>query len=190
VGGNTPPKVVPYDFDEIVTDLNAVAPYDWRGFLTERLNTHAAHAPLGGIDHGGYRLTYAAQPTDFEQAYLDHNYQIDAWFSAGIVVSTTGIIQDVRMGSPAFQAGLGPGTKVVAVNGHGFTGEVLKQAIRGAKGTTEPIELIVSTDNEFRTVRLSYHDGEKYPRLERVEGTPDLLDEIIKPLAPGKGSGL
>jgi predicted metalloprotease with PDZ domain len=38
------------------------------------------------------------------------------------------------MGSPAFQAGLGPGTKLVAVNGHGFTGEVLKQAIRGAKG--------------------------------------------------------
>ncbi len=77
-----------------------------------------------------------------------------------------------------------------AVNGRGFTGEVLKQAIRGAKGTTEPIELIVSTDNEFRTVRLSYHDGEKYPRLKRVEGTPDLLDEILKPLAPGKGSGL
>ena len=94
------------------------------------------------------------------------------------------------MGSPAFQAGLGPGTKVVAVNGHGFTGDVLKQAIRGAKGTTEPIELIVSNDNEFRTVRLNYHDGEKYPRLERVEGTPDLLDEILKPLAPGKGSGL
>ena len=53
VGGNTPPKVVPYDFDEIVADLNAVVPYDWRGFLTQRLNTHAAHAPLGGIDHGG-----------------------------------------------------------------------------------------------------------------------------------------
>jgi hypothetical protein len=50
--------------------------------------------------------------------------------------------------------------------------------------------LIVSNDKEFRTVRLDYHDGEKYPRLERVEGTPDLLDDIIKPLAAGKGSGL
>jgi predicted metalloprotease with PDZ domain len=67
------------------------------------------------------------------------------------------------MGSPAFQAGLGPGAKLVAVNGHAFTAEVLKQAIRGAKGTTDPIELIVSNDNEFRTVRLDYHDGEKYP---------------------------
>jgi hypothetical protein len=75
---------------------------------------------------------------------------------------------------------------LVAVNGHAFTGEVLKQAIRQAT----PIELIVSNDNEFRTVRLDYHDGEKYPRLERVQGTPDLLDEILKPLAAGKGSGI
>jgi predicted metalloprotease with PDZ domain len=116
--------------------------------------------------------------------------QVDAWFSAGMMVSETGNIGDIRMDSPAFQAGLGPGTKLVAVNGHAFTGDVLKQAIRGAKGKTEPIELIVSNDDEFRTVRLDYHDGEKYPRLERVQGTTDLLDEILKPLAAGKGTGL
>ena len=69
VGGNTPPKVVPYDFDEIVADLNCVVAYDWRTFLTDRLNSHAAHAPLGGIEHGGYRLIYATEPTEFEQAY-------------------------------------------------------------------------------------------------------------------------
>jgi predicted metalloprotease with PDZ domain len=190
VGGNTPPEVVPYTFDEIVADLNTVAPYDWRSFLTERLESHAAHAPLGGIDHGGYRLVYNSEPTEYEQALLDSLKDIDAWFSAGLTVSTTGTIEDVRMGSPAFQAGLGPGAKLVAINGHAFTGEVLKQAIRGAKGTTVPIELIVSNDNEFRVVRLDYHDGEKYPRLERVAGTPALLDEILKPLAAAKGSGL
>jgi predicted metalloprotease with PDZ domain len=190
VGGNTPPKVVPYDFDEIVADLNAVAPYDWRAFLNERLNSHAAHAPLGGIDRGGYRLIYGTEPTSYEEAYLYQSKQTDAWFSAGLMVSESGALNDVRVDSPAFQAGLGPGMKLVAVNGHGYTADVLKQAIRGAKGTADPIELIVSNDNEFRTVRLDYHDGEKYPRLERVQGTPDLLDEIIKPLAAGKGTGL
>jgi len=190
VGGNTPPKVVPYDFDEIVADLNDVTPYDWRTFLNERLHSHAPHAPLGGIDHGGYRLTYGVQPSDFEQAYLAKTKQVDAWFSAGLMVGTTGNIDDVRVDSPAFQAGLGPGTKLVAVNGHGYTADVLKQAIRAAKGTTVPIELIVSTDNEFRTVTLNYHDGEKYPQLQRVQGTPDLLDEILKPLAPAKANGL
>ena len=190
VGGNTPPKVLPYDFDEVVADLNAIAPYDWRTFLNERLESHAAHAPLSGIEHGGYRLTYGTDPTSFEDAYLAKTKQVDAWFSAGIMVGAMGNINDVRMNSPAFQAGLGPGTKLVAVNGHGFTADVLRQTIRGAKGKTEPIELIVSNDDEFRIVRLDYHDGEKYPRLERVQGTTDLLDEILKPLAAGKGSGL
>jgi predicted metalloprotease with PDZ domain len=188
VGGNTGPEVVPYTFDEVVAALNAVAPYDWQGFLTERLRSHAGHAPLGGIEHAGYRLVYTAEPTPYEQAWVDNEKKIDAWFSVGLMVFTTGQIDDVRMGSPAFQAGLGPGTKLVAVDGHAFTAEVLKQAIREAK--TSPIELIVSSDNEFRTVRLDYHDGEKYPRLERVQGTPNLLDEILKPLAAGKGSGL
>jgi predicted metalloprotease with PDZ domain len=190
VGGNTPPKVVPYDFEEIVADLNSVAPYDWRTFLNQRLDSHAAHAPLGGIEHGGYKLVYGAEPTDYEKAVLSEMKQTDAWFSAGLMVRADGTIADVRMGSPAFQAGLGPITKLVAINGHAYTEDVLKQAIRAAKGTTDPIELIVSSDNEFRTVRLDYHDGEKYPRLERVQGTPDLLDEILKPLAAGKGSGL
>jgi predicted metalloprotease with PDZ domain len=106
------------------------------------------------------------------------------------MVRPDGTIADVRMGSPAFQAGLGPGTKLVAINNHGYTEDVLKQAIRAVKGNADPIELIVSNDNEFRTVHLEYHDGEKYPRLERVQGTTDLLDEILKPLAAGKGSGL
>jgi predicted metalloprotease with PDZ domain len=190
VGGNTPPKVVPYDFEEIVADLNSIAPYDWRTFLTERLDSHAAHAPLGGIEHGGYKLAYGTEPTDYEKAVLSEMKQTDAWFSAGLMVRTDGAIADVRMGSPAFQAGLGPSTKLVAINGHGYSEDVLKQAIRAAKGTTDPIELIVSSDNEFRTVRLNCHDGEKYPRLERVQGTPDLLDEILKPLAASKASGL
>jgi predicted metalloprotease with PDZ domain len=190
VGGNTPPKVVPYDFDEIVDGLNAVAPYDWRSFLTERLQSHAAHAPLGGIDHGGYRLTYGAEPTEYEQAYLTMLQETDAWFSLGLMVNNSSVIDDVRIDSPAFQAGLGPGMKLVAVNGHGYNGDVLKYAIRGANGTTTPIELIVSNDNEFRTLRLDYHDGEKYPQLERVQGTPDLLDEIVKPLVASKASGL
>jgi len=186
VGGDTGPEVMPYNFDDVVAGLNAVAPYDWRAFLTERLQSHADHAPLGGIEHGGYRLVYTAEPTAYEQAWLDNEKKLDAWFSLGFMALANGQLDDVRMGSSAFQAGLGPGAKLVAVNGHAFSAEVLKQAIHRAT----PIELIVSNDGEFRTVRLDYHDGEKYPRLERVQGTPDLLDEILKPLAADKGSGI
>jgi predicted metalloprotease with PDZ domain len=186
VGGNTPPRVAPYDFDEIVADLNSIVPYDWRSFLTERLDTHADHAPLAGIAHGGYRLTYGPDPTSYESALLAHSKSVDAWYSLGLMVHDTGAISDVRMDSLAFQAGLGPDQKLVAVNGQGFSSDVFRQAIRDAKGTKTPLELIVSNHNQFRIVHLDYHDGEKFPRLERDQAAPDLIDEIIKPLPTGK----
>lgn len=182
VGGNTPPKVVPYTFDEVVNDLNEVVPYDWRGFLTERLNSHAAHAPLGGIEHGGYRLVYSDQPTSYEKAALGKHGSADAYFSLGLSINGEGGIIDVRFGSPAFKAGLGPGTKIIAINGHGYSNDVLKTALKNSQNSTEPLELIVSNTDEFRVIRIDYHGGERFPKLERVSGTPALLDEIIKPM--------
>lgn len=193
VGGNTPPKVLPYNFDDLVTALNAVAPYDWRGFLTERIETHAAHAPLGGIERGGYRLAYTDKPSAFEKAALSRFGGVDACESLGLRVGKTGAIADVRMNSLAFQAGLGPAEKIIAVDGKAYTGERLQDAIRAAKSSKAPIELIVSNTDEFQVVHLDYHGGERYPHLERVSGQPDLLDSILQPLgaeaAPSATSG-
>ena len=182
VGGNTLPTVVPYNFDEIVADLNEVAPHDWRTFLTERLNSHTNHAPLEGIEHGGYRLIYNDKPTAYEKAALGKHGSADAFFSVGMRLSNEGEILDVRPDSAAYKAGLGPGAKVIAINGHGYSEDVLKSALKRSKTVTDSMELIVSNTDEFRVVHIDYHDGEKYPRLERVPGTPALLDEIIKPM--------
>jgi predicted metalloprotease with PDZ domain len=182
LGGNTPPKVVPYTFDEVVADLNSIAPYDWRTFLMERINSHAAHATLEGIEQGGYHLVYTDQATSYERAVLARRASVDAFFSLGIRMTRDGFISDVRIGSPAYQAGLGPNMKIVAVNRIGYSGDLLKAAIRHAKGAPDPIELIISNNNEFLIIQFNYHDGEKYPRLERVADTPALLDEIIQPM--------
>jgi hypothetical protein len=32
-------------------------------------------------------------------------------------------------------------------------------------------------------VHLDYHGGEKFPVLQRIDGTPDVLAKILKPLA-------
>jgi hypothetical protein len=32
----------------------------------------------------------------------------------------------------------------------------------------------------YKVLGLDYHDGLRYPHLERVEGTPDRLDDILK----------
>jgi hypothetical protein len=49
------------------------------------------------------------------------------------------------------------------------------------------VELIVQNDTHVLTVPIDYHDGEKYPSLVRVDGTPDYLEEIAKPLTPAPG---
>lgn len=184
LGGNTPPKVVPYTFDDIVNDLNSVVAYDWRGFLTERLMSHANHAPLGGIEHGGYKLEYGDEPTKFEKAAIGRRGGVDAYYSVGLRVHKDGTIGDVKMFSPAYQAGFAPQWKIVAVNSVGYSDDGFKEALKKAESTREPLEFIVSNDNHFRTLKIDYHGGEKYPRLERVANAPDLLDDILKPLAP------
>ena len=88
------------------------------------------------------------------------------------------------MFSPAYEAGFAPQWKIVAVNDIGYSDDGFKDALKKAKGTSEPIEFIVSNDNHFRTLKIDYHGGEKYPRLERDNSVPDLLGDILKPLVP------
>jgi predicted metalloprotease with PDZ domain len=189
LGGNTPPKVVPYTFEDVVSGLNAVVPNDWAAFLKERLTTKADHAPLGGIASGGYQITYTDKPNEYTTAVESSSGATVAWWSLGLTVGgrgdDAGRIGDVLVGSPADKAGLGPGMVIVAVNGRQFSGDLLKNALDDAKGGRAPIELIVSNTGYYKVVRLDYHGGQKYPHLEKVAGAPDLLDEILKPLSKG-----
>jgi predicted metalloprotease with PDZ domain len=182
LGGNTPPKVVPYTFDDVVANLNAIVPYDWAGFLRERLTSKSPHAPLEGITQGGYRIVYTDTPGLYVNARETVTGAADAWWALGINVNSDGHIDDVLVGSVSDKDGLGPGMQIVAVNGRQYSAQLLGDAITAAKGTTAPIELIVSNTGYYKIVKLDYHDGLRFPHLERVEGTPDYLDEIITPM--------
>lgn len=182
LGGNTPPEVVPYTFQDVVNNLNAIVPYDWAGFLRERLTSKSAHAPLEGITQGGYRLVYTDVPGDEVNARETTTGDALAWWAIGMNVGADGHIVDVLAGSPADKAGLGPGMMVVAVDGRQYAPQVLGTAITDAKGTTQPIEMIVSNTGFYKVVKIDYHDGLRFPHLERVQGTPDYLDEILRPM--------
>jgi predicted metalloprotease with PDZ domain len=182
VGGNTGPKVVPYSFDDVVANLNAIVPYDWASFLRERLTSKAPHAPLNGITHGGYKLVYTDTPGEYIQAREGATGDALAWWSVGMDIGSDGRIEDVLMGSTADKAKLGPGMQIVAVNGRQYSASLLGQAISDAKGNTAPIELIVVNTGYYKVVKLDYHDGLRFPHLERVNGTPDYLSEILKPM--------
>ncbi len=181
-GESGPPKVAPYTFDDVVKTLNEVAPYDWAKLLRERVGAVSEHAPLGGIERGGWKLVYSEKPNAFSAAIEKFSKAGDYSYSLGFRVGADGRMEDVIVGSPAYLAGIGPGMKLVAVNGRKWSVPGLQDALRSAKGSDAPIELLVENAQFFKTYSVSYHDGEKHPHLERVAGQPDLLEEILKPL--------
>jgi predicted metalloprotease with PDZ domain len=184
-GQSGPPAIHPYTLDEVVNTLNDVAPFDWRGFFRDRIEKVEPQAPLGGIEADGWRLVYNETPN---QAAADQEAQSgrqDWTFSLGLQTDKEGKITDVVPGLPAAQAGLSPGMKLLSVNGRQWTPEVVGPALREAKTSPEPIE-IVAQDGEFvRTYRADYHGGERYPHLERDPSKPDLLTEVLAPRAAG-----
>lgn len=185
-GGDTGPLIVTYTFDEVAQDLNAVVPYDWASFLHDRVDKINLRADVAGIEQGGYKLVYKDKSNSVERTIASvlppEMRGPDCWFSLGLRIKDEGDILDVRMGGPADKARLAPGEKIIAVNGHIFSSDALRAAIREAKGGTETIHLIVQADSLVSMVELDYHDGERFPALERVEGTPAYLDDITKPL--------
>ena len=185
-GGDTGPMVVPYTFDELVVTLNEVVPNNWAGFLRKRITSLDPHADLAGIEHGGYKLVYTDKPTSYEQAFMMRLGSVDAWYSAGLRLRNDGTIIDVRVFSKAEEAKFFPGEKIISVNDRIFSPDVLKAAIRQGKSSTEPIHFIVQSDTYVYSIDLNYHDGEKYPTLQRVEGAPALLDDIVKPMTAVK----
>ena len=185
-GETTGPKIVPYTFDDVVSAMQETAPYDWRAFFTERLNSHGPGAPLGGLENSGWRLVFNETMNARQHAEEEVRHETDVVFSLGFMVSNPGgespdsVLVDVIPGSPAAQAGIAPDMKLVAVNGRGWTPEILREAIRHAKGAGEPIDLLIENEGYFRTYHVDYHGGERYPHLERIAAKPDMLADIAK----------
>lgn len=170
---------VTYNFDEVVRVLNTVQPYDWAKFLRTRLDDTSERAPLDGLTRGGYKLIYSDTPSDYAKASETRRRTVDLTYSLGLSVNRDRKLSDVMWEGPAFKAGLTVGTEIVAVNGTGYDGDRLKDVVKASKTNRDPIELIVKNGERFRSIRIDYHDGLRYPRLERVANTPARLDEIF-----------
>jgi predicted metalloprotease with PDZ domain len=185
-GGNTGPLIVTYNRDELIADLNQVVKNDWATFMHDRVDAINLHADLAGIEQGGYKLVYTDKPSKSERTIAmaggRRGAGTNVWYSIGLRVNGEGNITDVRWNGPADKAKLFPGQKIIAVNGNIFSGDALKEAIKDAKGKTEPIHFVLQSDTFVTNADIDYHDGERYPSLVRVDSTPDYLDDITKPL--------
>jgi predicted metalloprotease with PDZ domain len=173
--------VNPYTFDDVVKTLNGIAPFDWAPYLRSRLD---GHGPLiGGIESHGWKLVYTDKPSDAIKAIEARRHSANLTYSLGVSVGKGGQIGDVLWDGPAFKAGLSPGMSIVAVNGHDYSSDDLRDAVTAAaKDKSQPIELLVKNFDEYKTIRIDYHDGLKYPHLVRDTRKPDTLGPLLKAL--------
>jgi predicted metalloprotease with PDZ domain len=181
-GAGGQPELKTYTFEDVVATLNRVAPYDWAGFLRARLDGVATKTPNEAVEKSGWKLVYNEQPNtvlEIEEELARHaSFSLTVGFSA----SDEGAVADVIHGGPAYIAGIGPGMKIVAVNGAQFSPDAMRDAIAAGKNTTAPIQLIVANGAQFRTFSVDYHGGLRYPHIERDESRPDYLGEITRAL--------
>jgi predicted metalloprotease with PDZ domain len=166
----------------VVTGLKSVQSYDWAEFLNTRLHSTGPHAPLGGVENGGWKLIYNDVRSDFWKATEGERKLIDLSYSIGLKVKEDGTIVDVGFGRPAQKAGVAPASKLIAVNNRQYTPTVLREAVQKTASTTEPLEILIKVGEFYEVHRIDYHGGERYPHLERDPANPDLLSAIIAPL--------
>jgi predicted metalloprotease with PDZ domain len=171
-----------YTFDDVVAELNKVQPFDWAPFLRTRLDGHASGAPLDGLARAGWKLVYTDTPSDFSKSMDELRKTTDFSYSLGFSVKQDGAVAAVAWDGVAFRAGLAGNSTIVAVNNRAYKGDVLKAAIKAAKDSKEPIQLLVKQGTSYRTISLDYHGGLRYPHLERIAGSKDRLATILKPL--------
>ncbi|KTT75553.1 M61 family metallopeptidase [Sphingomonas endophytica] len=172
---------VTYTFDDVARTLNGIVPWDWAGYLNRRLTEHAEGAPIEGFARNGYRLIYKDTPTPSFKAAETASKSTNLTYSGGLTLGGDGEVTGVTWDSAAFKAGLAIGDQIVAVDNQAYSAERLKAAITAAKDSRTPIPLTVKQGERYRSVALDYHNGLRYPALQKV-GTGDSgLDRLLAP---------
>ncbi|KRG68983.1 M61 family metallopeptidase [Pseudoxanthomonas dokdonensis] len=171
-------EVNTYTFEDIVSTLDRIAPYDWATLLRSRID---GHGPLtAGIEASGWRLVYKDEPSEAAKSAAARRKGLDLTYSLGLSLNEKGAVNDVLWDGPAFNARIGSGMSVLAVNGREYSADVMTDAVTAAKTSKQPIELLVKNFDRIEPVSIAYYEGLKYPELERIEGKPDNLGKLLK----------
>lgn len=178
-GGDNARTISTYTFADVCKTLNKIAPYDWAAYFNARLNAHDDTYLLDGLKRGGYRLVYTDEPTEF---FVQHEADLggtDLSTSLGLVVAKKGAIKSVAWEGPAFRAGISIGARLVSVGQQPYTDDLLKQAIKAAAVSRQPIDISFEADGAVRNVKIDYFGSLRYPRLEPIPGAADRLRQLL-----------
>jgi predicted metalloprotease with PDZ domain len=166
------PIIRAYDLSEIVATLDKVAPYSWHDFIEARLDLNPPDPDLS-LAAGGWRVSYDASPSAFMQAQ-EIDGSVNASYSAGLSVDDKGDVADVIWNSAAFEAGLAPGMRILAIEERPYSAK----EFRAALDRRTPMHLRIDNGGLQRTILLDYRGGQRYPHLQRIDGTTDRLSAI------------
>jgi predicted metalloprotease with PDZ domain len=166
-----------YTYDDVAATLEQVQPTgDWSQFLRDRLERRTGL--VGGIEAAGWKLVYKDKPSAYFKATMKGR-GANFIYSLGVSLSPAGYVNEVRWDSAAFNAGVGTGMQVLAVNDLQYSADELEEAVRAAKDSKQPVRLLVKEVDVYRTLSIDYHGGLRYPTLERIEGSTDYLTPIF-----------
>jgi len=176
---DTGPIVTPYTREDVEAALSAVLPYDWHSFIERHVYQVNGKTPTVGLEAAGWRPVYNATPN--HQFYFADFRPVEYWgaYSVGMNVSKDGSLFDVLPGTPAYETGLSPHMKILAVNGRAYSSDVLNEAI--AHPPDGKISLVVQNFSTVETREIKYAGGVRYPHLERFPDKHDYLSEIFQP---------
>ncbi|HET9253400.1 MAG TPA: M61 family peptidase [Candidatus Eisenbacteria bacterium] len=175
------PAVRTYTLDDVIADLGAVAPYDWRAFFVARATRTSARAPLGGIEGNGWKLVYTDEPSALDRSQEQARRRVNLLYSLGFMAGSDGKVSDVIPGTPAARAGLVPGVTVKAIGGRAWSGEAARAAIRESAAAREKLEILVERGERVSTLRVDGGKGNRHPALRRDPGKPDYLTRLLAP---------
>ncbi|TAM12783.1 MAG: M61 family peptidase [Nevskiaceae bacterium] len=177
--------VRPFEFEDVVAALEATVADDWAMWLRSWLDATALlRDPLSGLRAAGWKLAFRDTPSDYFKHRHAQRKLLNLNYSAGFVVNTKdGTLVDVQWQSPAFDAGLVPGMKLVAVDGEAFSEDALSAAIAASAKGVRTVDLLVENVACYGHHALRVKGGLRYPYLERDESVPDRLTQILEPLA-------
>jgi predicted metalloprotease with PDZ domain len=174
------PGIATYTERDVVDALEALAPGNWRAWLRERLDSKTRVPAAEALRAAGWRVAFTETAGQYFDDIDSANESADFSHSIGIAIGKEDAITSVQWDGPAFRAGLATGGKLLAVDGHAYTKNLLKDAITAAKASGKPIALLVKEGDTYRSLDVAYGGGLRYPHLEPIEGAPDLLSRLLE----------
>jgi predicted metalloprotease with PDZ domain len=164
-----------YTFEDICQTLQEIAPFDWAGYFSDRLNTRTG-PPMDAITKAGWGLAFESSPNIFHKARTKSAGLQDHQFSTGMIATTAGKLSEVIWQSPAFRAGLRGGDLLIAINGEKFDAGALGETLARAQ---DAVTVTYSRQGRVRDAALPSLTP-NFPVLVRSEGR-DRLEDLLRP---------